>query len=76
MSKTIEQILLLVRDMIDEFKDVHPISARRDRAVQIISELWQVKPATIRDKYSRRLGISTDEFDGLLTELFQKGAKR
>ncbi len=64
-----------MRDMIDEFKDVHPISARRNRAVQIIAELCQVKPATIRDKYSRQLEISTDEFDSLLRKLFENEDK-
>jgi len=75
MSERIEEILLLMRDMIDEFKDVHPISARRNRAVQIIAELCQVKPATIRDKYSRQLEISTDKFDSLLRKLFENEDK-
>lgn len=73
MSKTIEEIILLLRVMVDEFKDVYPISVRRNRAVEIVSELYSVKPATIRDKYSRRLGINTDKFDDLLAKLFESG---
>jgi ribulose-phosphate 3-epimerase len=75
MSERIDQILLLMRDMVDEFKDVYPISVRRNKAVQVVAELSQVKPATIRDKYSRQLGINTDEFDTLLKRLFENEDK-
>ena len=75
MSKRIEEILLVMRDMIDELKDVHPISARRNRAVQIIAELYQVALETIRDKYSRGLEINADKFDDLLKRLFENKDK-
>ena len=75
MSKKIEEILLLMRVMIDEFKDVYPISARRNRAIKIVDELYEVAPETIRDKYSRGLGINADEFDDLLKRLFENRDK-
>ncbi len=75
MSENIEQILLVIKAMKDELKNVNPISVRRNRAVYIISEICKVAPATIRDKYTRGLGIKTRRFEGLLTRLFDNGDK-
>jgi len=58
--------------MIVEFKDVDPISERRNRATHLLAEEWGIKPATILDKYTRQLGINARKFDDLLMRLFEK----
>ncbi len=72
MSKKIEEILLIMRVMKDELKNIQPISSRRQRAVRIVAELYKITPQAIMDKYTRKLGINTAQFDDLLTKLFEK----
>ncbi len=75
MSEKIEQILVLIKAMLLEFKDVYPVSKRRNRAIGLLAREWGIEPATIRDKYIRQLEISTRQFDELLSRLFEKGDK-
>ncbi len=75
MSKRIEQMLLLMRLMKEEFTDVYPISARRNRAVQRVAQRYGVERCTISDVYIRRLGLGTDGFDDLLKRLFENRDK-
>ncbi len=77
MSKEMEQILLLVRVMDEDptLRDASFISARRERAVQVVAELYEVTPETVMDKYATGLGISTEKLDDLLARLFHGGDK-
>jgi len=75
MSEKIEQILVLIKAMLLEFKDVYPVSKCRNRAISLLAREWGIEPATIRDKYIRQLEISTRQFDELLSKLFGKGDK-
>jgi len=76
MSERITQIIVLMKAMLDNFKDVYPISERRNGAIHALAQEWGIKPTTVRDKYStRKLGISTRQFDDLLSRLFENRDK-
>lgn len=70
MSERIDQILIVIRSMAETFKDVYPIALRRNVATQEAADFCNVASNTIRDKYARQLGISTQDFDNLLEKLF------
>ena len=40
-----------------------------NKAINALANEWGITPEAVRDKYSRQLGISTGEFDGLLRRL-------
>ena len=77
MSREMEQILLLLRVMDEDpaLRDAIAISARRERAVRIVAEMYEVTPETVMDKYATGLGISTEKLDDLLARLFHSGDK-